>query len=96
MATNLSVTAVEARPDRKIWVRFEDGVEGEVDVSHLQDLSVFSHLKDDEEFNKVYVHPELRLVCWGEDFEIAPCRLYHKLTTGQQPERTTGNAPKSG
>ncbi len=79
MATELDVVDVEPREDWRIWVEFEDGVRGEVDVSNLQNLHVFAALHDRSVFEKVYVHPILKMVCWGEDLEISSCSLYASL-----------------
>ena len=65
------VEAVEPRNGWRIWVRFADGVEGEIDVSNLREGTVFSHLEDRREFEKVHIDPDLQMVCWGKDLEIS-------------------------
>ncbi len=34
-------TAVEARDDYRIWLRYSDGVDGEIDLAHLAGRGVF-------------------------------------------------------
>ena len=46
MATELDVVEVEPRDGWKLWVRFEDGVAGEVDVGGLRDAPMFAALRD--------------------------------------------------
>lgn len=39
------VVAVEARPEFKVWVRFENGVEGEADLSDLAGSGVIGSIE---------------------------------------------------
>ena len=41
-------TAVEPRDGFRIWVRYKDGVEGELDMSHLANKPIFAVWKDRE------------------------------------------------
>ena len=83
MAVELDVVEVQPREGWSIWVKFEDRVEGEVDVSNLQNLPVFASLRDRRVFESVYVHPDLKVVCWGENLEISPCKLYAALSVAR-------------
>ena len=79
-----SPVAVEPREGFRIWVRFEDGVEGELDLSHLADKPVFTVWKDREFFEGVHIN-EFGAVSWGfpagDDMEldIAPETGYAQL-----------------
>jgi len=76
---------VEARgtEGHRIYVRFEDGVEGEVDLSALVRFTgVFAPLRDPEEVRKVAVDPELGTVCWPNGADLDPDVLY-SLVTGE-------------
>lgn len=80
------VDIVEARAlgGHRIYLRFEDGVEGEVDLSKLVDFKgVFEPLRDPEEVAKVAVNPELGTVCWPTGADLDPDVLYC-LVTGQE------------
>ena len=55
-----------------IWLRFGDGVEGEVDLSSEIHGEVFEPLKDLECFRKLQVDPELRTVVWPNGADFAP------------------------
>jgi len=46
---------VKALADYKIWVKYSDGVEGEVDLSHLAGKGVFKVWNDYSAFEKVYI-----------------------------------------
>jgi hypothetical protein len=52
---------IEGQPteDYRFRLRFEDGVEGEVDIADMIRFEgIFAPLKDRHEFLKVRVHPE--------------------------------------
>lgn len=77
---------VEVQPvgDYRLRLRFEDGVEGEVDVAALVRFEgVFAPLKDRGEFLKVAVNPELGTICWPGGADLDPDVLYAKVT-GQE------------
>jgi len=74
---------VEARSTEghRLHLRFEDGIEGEVDLSELlQFKGVFAPLRDPKEVRKVTVHPELGTVCWPNGADLDPDVLYSLLT----------------
>jgi hypothetical protein len=49
------IVAAKALPNYRLWVSFEDGIEGEVDLSDLVGKGVFQVWQDPVEFAKVYV-----------------------------------------
>jgi len=74
------VIAAEARPGFKIWVRFEDGVEGEVDLSDLAGRGVFKRWTENpSEFGKASVDPQSGTVTWPGGLDVAPDRLYSEV-----------------
>lgn len=61
----------------QLRLRFEDGVEGVVDVAKLCPFEgVFRPLKDRELFVQVRVDPELGTVCWPSGADLDPDVLY--------------------
>jgi hypothetical protein len=58
--------------DHTIWLRFADGVEGEVDLSRELEGEVFEPLKDVEYFRSFRLHPELRTLVWSNGADFAP------------------------
>ena len=58
--------------DHTVWLRFSDGVEGEVDLSDELHGEVFEPLKDTAYFQQLQVHPELRTVVWPNGADFAP------------------------
>lgn len=76
----IKVREVEARAGYRVWIRFEDGTEGEVDLSHLVGRGVFRLWEDCTEFEKVYVEPVMGAVAWSDDLDLCPDALYQQLT----------------
>jgi hypothetical protein len=71
------VIEVKALPDCHIWVRFEDGVNGTVDLGAiLKFTGIFSSLADPAQFNKVAVNAELGVVCWPNGADLDSDVLY--------------------
>lgn len=73
------IVEAEPRNDYRLWVRFEDGVEGEVDLSDLVGEGVFERWEDSAEFRKVFVDEETDTVAWPGDIEVCPDSLYDDL-----------------
>jgi len=74
------VVAAEFREGHRIFVRFEDGVEGEVDLgTFLRFEGVFAPLADPARFRELSVNAELGTVCWPNGADIAPEVLYALL-----------------
>ncbi len=74
---------LEVRPLERyrLFVRFEDGVQGVIDVSDLVRFEgIFAPLKDPDEFRQVSVNPELGVVCWPNGADLDPDVLYAHLT----------------
>jgi Protein of unknown function (DUF2442) len=74
---------VEVRPltGFRLYVRFEDGVAGEVDVTELvRSEGVFAALRDPKLFAAAAVHPELRTVVWPNGADLDPDVLYARIT----------------
>lgn len=64
----------------RLHIRFEDGVEGVVDLSSLVRFQgVFAPLKDPAWFSQVKVNPELGTVCWPNRADLDPDVLYGQL-----------------
>ncbi len=75
---------VKALSDYRIWVRFADGVAGEVDLSHLAGRGVFSLWHDYTAFQGVHVGRSGE-IAWNDEVELCPDSLYLTLT-GKTPE----------
>jgi hypothetical protein len=75
---------VKALTGSRIWIRYADGEEGEVDLSHLAGQGVFTLWEDEEKWKNVRI-AEDGAIRWSEDVELCPDATYLKLT-GKSPE----------
>lgn len=75
------VDVVEARyiSGYTVWLRFEDGSEGEVDLASELWGPVFEPLKDVEYFKAFTVPEELGTITWPNGADFAPEFLYEKI-----------------
>jgi hypothetical protein len=62
--------------DYVIWLRFNDGVEGEVDLANELEGEVFGPLRDIQKFKSFKVDPILETVVWEHGADLAPEFLY--------------------
>lgn len=80
----MKAVEVRGRPDFRIWVRFEDGTAGEIDLSHLAGRGVFEIWDEPSVFAAVHLGSG-GSIAWSEDVEICADSVYLTLT-GKQPE----------
>ena len=80
----LKVNEVRALPGGRIWVKFDDDVEGEVDLSDYVGKGVFAPLRDAQFFSKVHVSAH-GSIAWNDELELCPDAIYLELT-GKKPE----------
>lgn len=74
------VRQAEYRGDFRIWLRFNDGAEGVVDLSDCLEGEVFEPLKDLDRFKAFHVDPDIETVVWDNGADMAPEFLYEKMT----------------
>jgi hypothetical protein len=68
----------------RIWLRFDDGVEGEVDLSDMVGKGVFARWRDYEFFRQARLD-EHGGITWPGDLDLCPDALYLEVT-GLKPE----------
>lgn len=75
------VRIIEARHvrDYVIWLRFADGLAGEVDLRDELDGSVFEPLRQPDVFRSVRLHPELHTIVWPNGADFAPEFLHERV-----------------
>ena len=71
--------AIEPRKGYRIWLRYEDGVEGQIDLSGVPRDGIFEAWNDPSFFENVYIS-EFDSVAWSDDLELCPNALYMELT----------------
>jgi hypothetical protein len=73
------ITACKAEDDYRLWLRFEDGLEGRVFLGNLLEIPAFKLWRDAREFEKVSVDPESATVTWEAGIRLDPDVLYQDL-----------------
>lgn len=75
------IVEVRALGGYRVRLRFEDGVEGELDLGKtIRFQGVFAGLADEREFAKVRVDPELGTIVWPSGADLDPDVLYAAVT----------------
>jgi hypothetical protein len=75
----LHVLEGEYLHDFVIWLRFNDGSTGEVNLEEELYGEVFGTLRDVEKFRRFHVDPELNTVVWDNGADFAPEFLRDRL-----------------
>jgi hypothetical protein len=74
------VTDAKALPDYRLWVRFSDDTEGEVnlrDLAMTDSRPIVSELRDPTVFSAIRV--EMDTVVWTNGFDLAPEFLRERM-----------------
>ena len=72
-------TEVKAREGHRLWLQYSDGSAGEVDLSHLVGIGVFTAWNDPERFKEAHIASH-GAIAWEDDLELCPDALYLALT----------------
>lgn len=82
----LHTTEVTPLPGYRLFLRFNNGAAGEVDLAAELEGEVFEPLRDPALFATASQHPVLRTVAWANGADLAPEFLFELMRT-QQGER---------
>jgi hypothetical protein len=78
------ITAIKVLESYRVWLRFDDGVEGEVDFSAKPHTGVFAVWRDYDFFRRAHVG-ECGELCWDDQLDFCPDALWLQVTR-QEPE----------
>jgi hypothetical protein len=78
------IVAFEVLDSYRVRLRFDDGVEGTVDLSRLVGQGVFAAWRDYGLFRQAFLAGQGALT-WPGDLDLCPDALYLEVT-GKQPE----------
>jgi hypothetical protein len=77
------IVMVQHRAPYQLLLRFEDGVEGIVNLAELIEFSgIFLPLQDPSYFSQVQINPESGTIMWDNGADLDPDVLY-SIVTGQ-------------
>lgn len=79
----LHVTEARHVGDYIVWLRFNNGNEGEIDLSAELEGEVFGPLRDPAAFSRFRVDPELETIVWENGADLAPEFLHDNLRARQ-------------
>ena len=79
------IVAVQTLPDHRLKLRFDDGVEGVVDLSAELGKGVFTAWRDPKHFASVKVVHNGRALEWPGEVDLCADALYLEIT-GMKPE----------
>lgn len=82
-------THVEPRGERRIWLRYSDGSEGEVDLAGLTGKGVFRVWDEPGTFDRIHLAPH-GAIAWNADIELCPDALYMEVTGKLADDVLTG------
>jgi len=72
------VRSVEAREGYRLWIEFDDGTAGEIDLSKRLEGPVFEPLKEPSFFQQVAID-EFGAIFWPNGADLAPDAVYLQL-----------------
>lgn len=72
-----------------VWLRFQDGTSGEVDIEPSFRGPVFEPLRDLDLFKQVSVDPEIGTIVWPNGADVAPETLYGRVRATIRSTRAT-------
>ena len=76
-------TITECRAERNytLWLRFDDGLEGSVNLGDLVLTESYQAISDEETFSRVELDPVSNAVTWSGGIKLDPEMLYRDLAT---------------
>ena len=75
----VSLIEIATRQNYRLWLRYSDGVAGEVDLSHLAGRGVFRAWDALGRFQQAHID-QYGAVSWGGEMELCLQALYLELT----------------
>ena len=70
---------VKPLPAYRIWIKYDDGESGEIDLSHLAGKGVFKAWDEPEHFDRVHIDP-YGGIAWDDNIDMCRYALYMELT----------------
>ena len=87
VADLIHVASVEVVGNYRLRLTFEDGAEGELDLSGWRWRGVFAPLADPDYFRRVTLDAELGTIDWPNGADLAPETLHVWVVQGRTPTR---------
>jgi Protein of unknown function (DUF2442) len=78
------ITSLKILENYRVWLHFNDGVEGEIDFSSKPRSGVFAFWNEYDNFRKARID-EVGALVWNDQIDFCPDSLWLQVT-GQKPE----------
>lgn len=76
----VDVIEVKVLNDYKLHLKFDDGSDGDVDISKLIPFNgIFEPLKDRNFFSRVAINPDIGTICWDNGADLSPAFLRENM-----------------
>lgn len=85
---------VEPRAGYRIWLRYQDGVDGEIDLADIADTELCKPWREPAFFERVHIN-DGGAVAWNDDIELCPDSLYAELLGITLADLCAGAAPSA-
>lgn len=84
---------IKAVKKYSIWLKYADGIEGTIDLSHLAHRGVFNVWEEGDSFFKVRIDDETGAISWENEIELCPVSLYQRIKGNYPPTLNEPEAP---
>jgi hypothetical protein len=75
------ITDARYTKDHRVWIRFSDGADGEIDLGQELIGPIFEPLRNLETFRSFRLDPELHTLVWPNGADFAPEFLRARLSS---------------
>ncbi|MBI4945911.1 MAG: DUF2442 domain-containing protein [Bacteroidetes bacterium] len=62
-----------------IWIKYQDGSSGTIDLSDLAFKPVFLFWEEGNNFEKVFINQSTGAIAWNDEIELCPDSLYFEI-----------------
>ena len=76
--SNNKLQSVSYAGDYRLHVRYADSLEADVDLADLLEHPFYASLKDKARFAQVRIDPEVPILVWPGDIDLAPELLFER------------------
>lgn len=81
----VDVVDVKVLDGYRLYLHFDDGAQGQVDISKLVPFQgVFEPLNDKRFFSKVSVNSDIGTICWENGADLSPTYLRENIELSRQ------------
>lgn len=88
---NIKVKTVQVLKPYQLRIRFEDGLEKDIDFSPLLRGKIYGPLRDQQLFQEVRLDPDSATIAWPNDADLDPESLYNwKKYVDELKEKSQG------